>query len=323
MTIPYSIIHPLQKQFPGKSATLDMLWQDTGPNPDRHLVDVDLLFEIIDELDESIGLHWPIVATSLWKPISQPLFSAYFATSKDLISGFLPIMSENALYLPFMKPNIHPGTDGVYVSVLMEGVENIRHYEVFHIIITLTFHSICKTIPIEGSDGVRTSFGFAEKPFHSVLRGLMMGEVEFGATESGAFYPNDMLFAPLRGYRPDLNKSLLDEILMHNAAPKMGETTELVRKALLRQSAFGKSLAELCEGISISPRTLQRKLKSEGQTYADIRDAVLEERLLALLRNGVPESEIVNLLGFSSRSTLNDNCKRLFSTSLKKMRNGR
>lgn len=76
------------------------------------------------------------------------------------------------------------------------------------------------------------------------------------------------------------------------------------------------TLNQIATVMMLHPRTLQRRLASEGRTFESLVDDSRRELALSLLANpNVPVSAVSRQLGYSEPSTLTRSCKRWFSTT--------
>ena len=75
------------------------------------------------------------------------------------------------------------------------------------------------------------------------------------------------------------------------------------------------------DDLGIHPRTLQRRLKEEGESFESIKDAVRREAALKYLRQrSLPLIQVAAALGYSETSVLSRSCYRWFAASPKKLR---
>ena len=95
-----------------------------------------------------------------------------------------------------------------------------------------------------------------------------------------------------------------------------------VRGLILRHLGGGECnneaiAAELC----MHPRTLQRRLRSEGRSFESIKDDVRREVALMYLRqDDMPLTRVAEKLGYSETSVLSRSCHRWFDASPLQMR---
>lgn len=73
--------------------------------------------------------------------------------------------------------------------------------------------------------------------------------------------------------------------------------------------------------LGLHPRTLQRRLRQEGESFQSIKDGVRREVALRYLQQ--PDASLVRLteiLGYSETSVLSRSCNRWFATSPRRLR---
>lgn len=73
--------------------------------------------------------------------------------------------------------------------------------------------------------------------------------------------------------------------------------------------------------LGLHPRTLQRRLRQEGESFQSIKDSVRREVALRYLQQ--PDASLVHLteiLGYSETSVLSRSCNRWFATSPRRLR---
>jgi AraC-like DNA-binding protein len=153
---------------------------------------------------------------------------------------------------------------------------------------------------------LRAWFVADASPDEAALRTLLgTRELAFGQRGNGVALPRAFLDRPLRGADPAL-LALLDrqaEQLL-GARPASGRTAELVRHRVLAAFARGlPSVADVAAELSMSARTLQRRLGDEGVSFAGVLDDVRQELALRHVREkGRPLGEIAFLLGYAELS---------------------
>ncbi|MBB4864891.1 AraC-like DNA-binding protein [Pseudomonas nitritireducens] len=129
--------------------------------------------------------------------------------------------------------------------------------------------------------------------------------VQFGARRNALVFPEAMLTARIQGADPRTHKSLLLEAdlqLGRSYAPL--SVIGRVRALLVEHMPGGEvSLEGLASELAMSPRTLQRKLAAEGESFSQVLETMRME--LAdhyLRRTDSSVMEIALLLGFSQAS---------------------
>jgi len=112
----------------------------------------------------------------------------------------------------------------------------------------------------------------------------------------------------------------LDE---HVGARRLGVAAS-VRMALLGGvGGDGASLERVAAVVAMHPRSLQRRLAAEGVSFDGLRDDVLREVALRLLRQvDLPLGEVATRLGMSQQSVLTRSCRRWFGVTPSAVRRG-
>jgi AraC-like DNA-binding protein len=134
----------------------------------------------------------------------------------------------------------------------------------------------------------------------------------FRAERSEVEIDADVLDQPLR----DSNATYLrlferDAARQLSRLPAIASLAGQLRELLRLELAGGApSLALLARRFHMSPRTLQRRLGSEGTTFQAVLDVARRETALALVERGASRAEIAWLVGFSDTSALHRALRR-------------
>jgi AraC-like DNA-binding protein len=142
--------------------------------------------------------------------------------------------------------------------------------------------------------------------------------VEFGAPSDQLAFSNETLAVPGGAKDPHLLKALrpiCDEaVSARGAAVTLRASVESEVQRLLPQGqANARSVAK---ALSISARTLSRRLADEGTTYAEVVDQLRQSLALQYLKDpGVSISQIAWRLGYAPPSSFNHAFKRWIGCS--------
>jgi AraC-like DNA-binding protein len=135
-------------------------------------------------------------------------------------------------------------------------------------------------------------------------RAFFEAPVVFGAKTTELVFPRTLLEAPLASADPNLLLVLLAAAEEKRAkAPQHLPLTDQVRRAL--RPLLTDDLAQLdgvAKRLGMTGRSLQRRLKDEGTSFQETRDAVRRELADAYLGQGMSFAEISFLLGFAEPS---------------------
>lgn len=144
-------------------------------------------------------------------------------------------------------------------------------------------------------------------------------EMQFGVPVRVRQARNALVLSPqlldqrLPGALPDLHRHLHGIIEQKLPGPRAsGAMAERVG-ALFRQDMqwMGQGIGRVADHLRLHPRTLQRRLKEEGQTFADIQNRARCEHACQQLRAGTASIvELSEQLGFSDRNSFTQSFKQ-------------
>jgi AraC-like DNA-binding protein len=135
--------------------------------------------------------------------------------------------------------------------------------------------------------------------------------VRFGRPEALLRVPKTLLSRRLEGVDDTLRTLALAFLSRHPRPP--GPVTSGKVRAVLDQSLGTGSirLVDVATVLAVHPRTLQRQLAADGQTYASILDGVRRVRARAyLMTTDMPLSQVTNLIGLSDQAVLSRCARR-------------
>lgn len=129
--------------------------------------------------------------------------------------------------------------------------------------------------------------------------------VRFGRDHALLRVPSSLLSRPLEGVDETLRRLAMAFLDRHSleAGPVM---TARVRAVLDRSLGTGSTeLVDVARVLAVHPRTLQRQLAAEGESYASLLDGVRRARArLYLTTTDMPLAQVSNLVGFSEQAVL-------------------
>lgn len=203
-------------------------------------------------------------------------------------------------------------------EILLDGLPNTTQ-AVEHAL-ALIHHSI----PIMSSDQVHTrEIWFAHAPCarKADYRNYLGTNLRFTQPMSGLVFHEEDL--QVRLVNPDRQlHALATGYIDHSFPPTYQRISERVRTLITNLLRDGECTqervsAELC----LHPRTLQRRLKEEGNSFESIKDSVRRESALYYLsQSRMPLVQVAAALGYLEVSTLSRSCYRWFSISPRRLR---
>jgi AraC-like DNA-binding protein len=142
--------------------------------------------------------------------------------------------------------------------------------------------------------------------------------LSFGHEEAGFTLPVADVERPIRSADPDLMRYLdrvAEEILLELEQPR-SFVDEVKRAVWLGLSQGRVQLGDAARALGVSTRTLQRRLKEEGTTFAGCLESLRHDMALGLLRSkALAVSEVAYLLGYAEPSTFHRAFRRWTGTS--------
>jgi AraC-like DNA-binding protein len=147
--------------------------------------------------------------------------------------------------------------------------------------------------------------------------------VRFNQRLSGLFFADSDLDREIPNIDPQLYEITTEFIESRfpsiNAALSTRVRT-IVERSLLKGDCTYSGVAST---LAMHPRTLQRRLRAENESFESIKDSVRRDIALHYLkRSSLPLIRIAKMLGYSETSALSRSCYRWFSASPRQLRAG-
>lgn len=166
---------------------------------------------------------------------------------------------------------------------------------------------------------VRVTFAHARNAELKEFERFFGCAVEFGAPGDVLVFSEELLGISLVGEDPyllDALRPICEEAAMQRgtAAGSLRSTVENEAQKLL---PLGKARREIvAKGLGVSPRTLSRRLSSEGTSYENVVDDLRRSLALQYVREpGVSVSQIAWLLGYEGPTSFNHAFRRWTGSS--------
>ena len=145
------------------------------------------------------------------------------------------------------------------------------------------------------------AFSFEAPEYEALAREVFGCEVHYGASWTGLELPSEGLDAPLRTADPEALKETarLCERALEKVTAKESMGSR-VRRVLLSVEGRFPSLQSTARALSLTPRTLHRRLHAEATSYWAILDDVRHALAVEHLRTGyLSVKEVAHRLGYS------------------------
>ena len=166
----------------------------------------------------------------------------------------------------------------------------------------------------------RVDFTHAPSSSISVYRKALGCELEFSSPHCGfdlRAVDMQQRLSAADVYTRDMAKRYLE-----TSYPDGSCVSDQVKDLIYRMLSIGHcSFAPIADALAMHPRSLQRALKNEGNSYEGLLEAIRKEKAKQYLaRSQLRFSQIAAMLGYSDQSTFNRACKRWFNGTPKQLR---
>ena len=147
--------------------------------------------------------------------------------------------------------------------------------------------------------------------------------VRFGQAANGLFIANSDLDLPIPNIDAqlyELSTDFIENRFPSASAPLSTRVRTIIERLLIEGDCNYGSVSSM---LGMHPRTLQRRLRAESQSFESIKDSVRREVAIRYLQHSsLPLIRIARLLGYSETSALSRSCYRWFSASPRQLRAG-
>lgn len=148
--------------------------------------------------------------------------------------------------------------------------------------------------------------------------------VRFGRSMHGLLFAKRDLDVPITDRDPQIYKLARSFVDHHYppTAPPLSARVRTIVEALLPEGEC--TLAGVASKLGMHPRTLQRRLRGDGESFEEIKDGVRRDVALRYIKeSSLPLMRVAEILGYSDTSVLSRSCYRWFSASPRQLRVGR
>jgi len=187
----------------------------------------------------------------------------------------------------------HPGPSALAAAVLAE-------------VALLETPRGARTLVDPSAQPVAIRFEHASLSSSTILADAFGATPEYGAAQTGLVLSKALLDSPI-GVPPEVLKRIVDHVAQDALAalPASASFCDRVRAIVTEDPrAFSLGVTDIARRLGMSGRTVQRRLQSEGTSWAEIVDDLRRARAEELGLRRVSDKEITFLLGFADVSGL-------------------
>lgn len=159
---------------------------------------------------------------------------------------------------------------------------------------------------------LRACFSYALDKDIKMYHQLLCQKVEFACSQNLLVFALDDLLHPVLTANQALQTHFEQMLQAQLSTTKSSVWAQKVREVMLDQALnIPPTLQAIAEKLHLSPRSLQRKLKEEGETFLAIANNIQEQRAVHLLRQTqLNVSEVAYMLGYAEPSVFRRAFKR-------------
>jgi AraC-like DNA-binding protein len=164
---------------------------------------------------------------------------------------------------------------------------------------------------------------FAHEPQAStrVYRQYFNCDVAFGEKVDGLVLTEDDLLCPV--VDPDARVYEMATTFIESRFPHVEASIQSRVRSLVEQYVGSRDCTNerIASEFCMHPRTLQRRLRSEGTSFEDIKDEVRRDMALRYIQSGdMPLKRVAEKIGYAETSVLSRSCFRWFAASPRELR---
>jgi AraC-like DNA-binding protein len=221
-----------------------------------------------------------------------------FGDALQLFAKYCPVINEG------LKLTLRKTKEAIGIIFEYEGISRPFERHQIEFLVT-TIMRICRQVTNRNLTPERVSFSHWRSAAPELSR-FFGCEITFGADIDEAMFPSSIEHTTVINCDPYLNKLLTqyhDDVLAHRQAHRSSFAVN-VENAIFMLMPRGKAqMSYVAHELGIGPRTLARRLSSEGLTFADmLRHLRCDLAKRHLAEEDLPVSKIAWLVGYQDIS---------------------
>lgn len=248
--------------------------------------------------------HFPFVLGERFAFDYLPDIDTFLATS--------PTLREATRVFDWVRRLINPMIDlrieerGAYAHLLIDirAPEGRRSTPYFVESLFASVHKFFRALTREQWQVEKLSFRHAPPPYQAEYEKFFGLPVQFRRRENAAVLDRRLLDTPLSGGFPSLHKQAeyLVEKRIEKLPRKLGLVAALETIFVEHPELLGQGIAQIARRIGLEPRTLQRRLQEQKQSFVELQSHARYRLAMQLLETTEQDIEdISERLGFSDR----------------------
>lgn len=288
--------------------------------------------QLISVLEQCVAMsqekYFSLILGDTFAFESLPEFETLLTTSATLREALKVADMARRVILPWVTIELEEAGELARVNIGLD--VPLPNIERFGLPLHLVTHAILATIRkfgrnLKGSDDGFVGVELKGPPgkFADQFEPFFNRPVTFNATCDALLFERRILDVPLEGAFPALHEQahFLAEQRLGKEAKRQGVAAEVEELILREPDLLAVGIEDMAERLSLHARTLQRRLKDEGESYLAVQARMRHRLACQWLKQGsVSIDDISARLGFSDRRAFTAAFKRWEGTTPKAWR---
>lgn len=222
---------------------------------------------------------------------------------------FLPIAQPHYAQLA-SQPSLYVDKDGMIVNPLRTLARDSEEQEImlfeteYRLSMTLRLYDQCGNKNV-GNSEVRVQLAYPAPAHAHLYRSLPCTEIAFDAQQTAIVCHHQFLVVPWRKLRSATYARIIEQCEQELSHVTPSDLTAKVRWHISLYYNQPVSLEQIADQLALSPRSLTRRLASEGTNFRRIVHQLrMELTALHLRSSSLSVDEVAELMGFSGPSSL-------------------
>lgn len=257
-----------------------------------------------DCIARSRELHFPFVLGERFAFDYLPDIDTYIATSPTLRDATRVFDWVRTLINPMIVLRLEERGSRAHMLIDIGTPEGRVSKPYFVESLFASVHKFFRALTREQWQVESLNFRHAAPPYAGEYRKFFGMPVKFRCRENAALFDRRLLDVPLSGAFPSLHKQAeyLVEKRLQRLPRKLGLVAALENVFAEHPELLGQGIAQVSRRLGLEPRTLQRRLQDQKQSFADLQAHARYRLAMQLLETADQDIEqISERLGFSDR----------------------
>jgi AraC-like DNA-binding protein len=250
--------------------------------------------------------HFPLVLGECYGFDTLPAIETFLATSPTVREA-LPVLNWTSRMLPDLDMQlIETGAEAaILIELERRDGDPPKAAGYFAECTVASLHKFSRMLLSGRSLATRIEFEHDPGPLRTQCEMQFGVPVRVRQARNAAVFPRALLDMRLPGALPTLHRQLQGVIEQSLPAPQFTTLADRIERLFRQQPRWmGQGIQNVAEHLGLHPRTLQRRLKDEGQVYGDIQARCRYEHAVTQLKVGQVDIDTLSeTLGFTDRNS--------------------